>query len=737
MGKKSIYLMILVALAFCAGVPSPCLAEGGSGLMAASYGSATPENTLILANELDTRFSQDFSALLKHTRLDWVVLESPTVPESVRDQNLILLGNPDSPISGEVIRQLLSPEQVERLKADEGVVLEIENPWEDGRTVIICSGGNSIQIRDAAEEALRSLINGAPPTSDWIQTTYEAPLDDGLHAYLDQLLYTWEDEELSIQDLTMDVNAKTVSRISTQEAMEDAERLFYLISHGYSGFAFFNQEGKINQAKAAILEELEGKSSWSTNALSDLLYEHLNFITDCHMTIGDHRFSKHSDFLYDTKNELTLGNDGYQFIWKGSAYRVVSINGGDPDPFVYPSLNQEGDPIYRLGTLSTDKPSPLQLIAKSGEEEREFEIKLKESNFEYYASDIFREDTLGGIPVIRVRAFGDYYRDILAEFTKTATTHRGDPVVIVDIRGNGGGNESWPISWIQRLTGQRAEAIFVFAELVSKTSMMGRANAFDYWIQTGSIDIYKSELERHISTANAIESGSSQANWRGPIYPQLPLIPNDTTVVVITNERVASAGEGFVLRISQLKNVLVVGENTMGCLTFGNISTHKLPHSNLEIWMPINFGLFPDQVVREGVGLAPDLWVPAADAVNYTVAALRKGTITTALPLSQETLEADFKPESSWNKNLETILEFWPVIVLVAAIGAVWGYFNRKNTRILLLVGLAWCLFGVYWILTSTLKALHLGLLAAGVISLIWGVISLLTSGRERPANHG
>ena len=35
-------------------------------------------------------------------------------------------------------------------------------------------------------------------------------------------------------------------------------------------------------------------------------------------------------------------------------------------------------------------------------------------------------------------------------------------------------------------------------------------------------------------------------------------------------------------------------------------------------------------VFREGKGIAPDLWVPAADAVNYAVAAVRAGTITPA-----------------------------------------------------------------------------------------------------------
>lgn len=732
MRRKSVYLTVLVALAVCAGNPTPGLAGGSSAQGIPGQGELLPGNTVILANELDTRFSQDFSVLLNHSRLEWVVLESPSVPESVRDQNLILLGHPDSPISGELIQEIVSGEEIEILQADLPVVLAIESPWNKDRSVIICSGENSMGIRDAAEDAFQTLMAGAPPASDWIRTSYEAPLDENLQAYLDQLQYSWEDEELSIQALTMNVNARPLKNISTESAVEDVERLFILFSHGYSGYAFFNQQGEFDRAEAEILEELSRQSSWSVDAFSDLLYERLKFITDCHLTIGEHRFSEHSDFWYDTKHELVLGMDGFQFVSKGDPYTVVSINGGDPDPYAYPSLNRDGDPIYRLGVLSPDQPLPLQLIGINAGEELLFEVKLERSDFDYYAEDIFREDSLGGIPVIRARSFGDYYQETLNQFPKTATQHRDDPVVIVDIRGNGGGNERWPISWIQHLTGRRAEAIFVYSELTSKTSMMGRANAFDYWVQDSDIPLYQSELQKHLNIAERIESGARQAGWSGPIYPPLPLIPNDTTVVVVTNDQVASAGEGLVLRISQLKNVVVVGENTMGCLTFGNISTHMLPESNLMIWMPINFGLFPDGEIREGVGLGPDLWVPAADAVNFAVAALRKGTIPTVLDLTQDTLNAEFKPESPWRKLLENGAEFWLVIAFFAAVGGIWGYINRQNTRILLSLGVVWCLFGVYWIRTGGPKAFYCGLLTTGVISLAWGVISLLTTSRGR-----
>ena len=195
-----------------------------------------------------------------------------------------------------------------------------------------------------------------------------------------------------------------------------------------------------------------------------------------------------------------------------------------------------------------------------------------------YSEDVFREDVIGGIPVVRVRSFSDYYADELNQFLKTASNHRGEPAIIIDVRGNGGGNEHWPISWIQRLTGRRAGAVFIFSELESKTSMIGRANASAYWYHRNSnTPIFERDAERFTHVAEAFESGTRQPSWTGPYYPEMPLIANDTTVIVVTNGLVASAGEGLVMRISQAENVVVVGENTCGALTFGNLPVRVAP----------------------------------------------------------------------------------------------------------------------------------------------------------------
>lgn len=169
----------------------------------------------------------------------------------------------------------------------------------------------------------------------------------------------------------------------------------------------------------------------------------------------------------------------------------------------------------------------------------------------------------------------------------------------------------------------------------------------------------------------------------------------------------------------------------MGCLTFGNGSAYKLPHSGLMIWMPINFGLFPDQIFREEVGLTPDLWIPAADAVNYTVAALHRGTITTAQPMAQLTLEQTYAREYQWTRFIPAEIHSWLLIALFTLGAMTVVYFNRKNRWIMLGLGPVWTCLGLYMVSQRNKLALGYGFLSGGIIYLTWGIFSLWSAYRS------
>ena len=87
---KPVSVRIIAALAIIV------LVSTGSLVARAQTAELTPENTVILSNETDASFCRDFSVLLKNLRVEWVILDTAEVPESVRDKNLVIVGRPDA-----------------------------------------------------------------------------------------------------------------------------------------------------------------------------------------------------------------------------------------------------------------------------------------------------------------------------------------------------------------------------------------------------------------------------------------------------------------------------------------------------------------------------------------------------------------------------------------------------------------------------------------------------------------
>ena len=81
------------------------------------------------------------------------------------------------------------------------------------------------------------------------------------------------------------------------------------------------------------------------------------------------------------------------------------------------------------------------------------------------------------------------------------------------------------------------------------------------------------------------------------------------------------------------------------------VTLHQLPHSKLPVILAAKLNLSMDLEFREAIGYAPDLWVPAADALDATVAAIRKGAISSRVAVPPGYFDHRFTPENTgWQK---------------------------------------------------------------------------------------
>jgi len=526
------------------------------------------------------------------------------------------------------------------------------------------------------------LVELAPSASEaasggWGNRTFSRVPPEEVEDAVSRLQYVPVEEEIPFEELEMEPDPRMPPFVSAEEAAEDVERLFYLLKNGYSGYAYFSNVGSFDEAEAGILRELERQPVWNGEELSRLIHEHLGFLRDRHLKIGGQEYGGHEDFWYDTGFELMEDRGDYTFTSDGTEYTVVSINGESPDGYLFPSLNVDGDAAFRMGVLSYSSPQPLELRALSGQEVREWRVKLSRSQPRY--SGIFEEKEVGGVPVVRIRSFGDHPREYIDSFLASASRYRGEPCLIVDIRGNGGGNEAWPKQWVIRFTGRGPDRLQVFTELISETAMIGRSNSYALALHNVpelEEQGYRAKVEEFRGYAESIEEEDITPYWWPYAVPGLQDIPNNTTLIVLMDANVYSSGEGFISYLHQVENVVLVGENSGGAVTYGQMSHHRLPNSKMLVGLPTSLNVFVDLEYREEKGFLPDLWVPAGEALNYAVAAVRRGTIDTSQSYREEISGAAFIPEEPAMRDKVFVL----LPILTAVIYGVFPvYFNRKR----------------------------------------------------------
>ena len=162
------------------------------------------------------------------------------------------------------------------------------------------------------------------------------PADDDVEKRLLELRRTWQDEELPLEALTIDPDRKRPRSVSREEAAEDVERLFYLLSHGWSGYAFFDVEGSFDRGKERILEALRSRPEWGPAikilekapelTTSKLVYSEPAFNMD--VFLWTHRpvlnsamtYKINQDWVYDqypTRSKIVLG------IWSGGVAALI------------------------------------------------------------------------------------------------------------------------------------------------------------------------------------------------------------------------------------------------------------------------------------------------------------------------------------------------------------------------------------------------------------------------------
>ena len=190
-----------------------------------------------------------------------------------------------------------------------------------------------------------------------------------------------------------------------------------------------------------------------------------------------------------------------------------------------------------------------------------------------------RSNVIGSIVPERV--------EMLEKLAACGGDYTDSPLLIFDVRGNGGGDDSYVKDWFQGWAGNRAQCPGAFSYRYSQLS----CHLFDFY------------PAKRMGTYRVYSQTGVWVERTGPVF-------------VLQDKGVASSGESVVEIFQTAADTLFVGGPTLGCALTPNNWRFFLPHSGLKCYFGTGLGLYGAGENRDGVGYLPDLWVEPSKALD-------------------------------------------------------------------------------------------------------------------------
>lgn len=207
--------------------------------------------------------------------------------------------------------------------------------------------------------------------------------------------------------------------------------------------------------------------------------------------------------------------------------------------------------------------------------------------------------------------------------------HTSD-IAILDLRGNGGGDDTFGIKLSEVFSGKLAR-IPIKKQYVSQTPETYairinyfRLKVFNMKRRGLKPPTYLKELEKSLMSnfKSSLEDNLTGYKVRllGKDSPSIIVSKNAflKPIYILQDKACGSSCESTIDSFEFHKNVKKVGENTAGYIHFGNIGYIILPNSRVKVQIPSHYNEYFDKRFLEGNGISPDIRVPpGVDAYEF------------------------------------------------------------------------------------------------------------------------
>jgi C-terminal processing protease CtpA/Prc len=230
---------------------------------------------------------------------------------------------------------------------------------------------------------------------------------------------------------------------------------------------------------------------------------------------------------------------------------------------------------------------------------------------------------VGDVGWITLRRFAGNDADLtlLGKLKDDYPRHSQHPVLVFDMRGNPGGNDSYVHRWVLQATNRTYFGGAGMTLVGPYTGCIQWNNMVIDQVAAGRADSDQAKADRqqttkswpekvaptHVQTKEYVFTGESKASYTGK-------------VVILLDAMSFSSAETAADELVRALGAKVVGERSGGTLEYGNIVRVLLPNTGARMVMTTR--QFVRERPMEGIGLPVDLYLSDADASPETLAPL-------------------------------------------------------------------------------------------------------------------
>ncbi len=414
--------------------------------------------------------------------------------------------------------------------------------------------------------------------------------------------------------------------ISEAEALEDIEMIRYLFENAYSGYAYWESQGIDFSAICDNLYEFaHGRGKVAVVDIERILVLGLAGLQDGHFLISGHyphRFlSRNNPFFTDVLVERCLSdNDDYRVIRSNYESVGPGMLYVGPEENLLRILSSNGVEQFQLGVFTSGEPTEEEfkfISSSSSSQILSISLPLHPCRLTEWTepdSAIFSKSVLDGVDLIRISSFRTTNHEQMLQFVDCGGDLATSERFIVNLMGNGGGSSRYARDFVVGFN-EQAHWRMYYAVLWSPAIIGSYAT-------TPVTEGMPESTVQFISSMRESLERLRERPMRGWLQimddiPDRRMGNFDGMAVFLMDRRVGSSGEALIDYSKSVPGSIIIGENSAGVGTFGEVHSYGLPNSLIRMRLASKLFIMPG--FEEGTGYLPDYWLDSSEPVKEVV----------------------------------------------------------------------------------------------------------------------